>query len=321
MNDNLRYIIITQIGIDRWVQYHPDHRNRLPDLWDYIESRAAEVSSAGDLGLLIWAAAERNSDNYSAYLDKLLSNWRSVVQYSNAIELAWLLQGLSRFRSVESLSDTVCRLGEDCCNRLMSLYNPRTRLFARHKRKGLYNSVKSFIPCFADQIYPILALTSFAQSFGRYWPLDAAVKCADRLCQLQGPLGQWWWHYNLGSGSITEEYPVFSVHQDAMAPMAMLQLDEVAGTDHSEAVIKGLNWLDLRNELCCKMIVPERGVILRGIVRREIPKMYRFTRGVLITAKLNFVNRLMSKNYFGFAVNTQCRPYHLGLILYAWSRS
>ena len=37
------------------------------------------------------------------------------------------------------------------------------------------------------------------------------------------PHGQWWWHYDVRDGSVVERYPVYSVHQHAMAPMALLR--------------------------------------------------------------------------------------------------
>ena len=42
------------------------------------------------------------------------------------------------------------------------------------------------------------------------------MRCAHGLCQAQGALGQWWWHYDSLRGRVFEGYPVFSVHQHGM---------------------------------------------------------------------------------------------------------
>ena len=105
--------------------------------------------------------------------------------------------------------------------------------------------------------------------------IATAVAVADTLCRLQGPKGQWWWHYDVKTGIVAEEYPVFSVHQDGMAPMALLAIDEAGGTDHSYCIQKGLSWLNEDNELIEQMVVANKGVIWRDIHRREIGKAYR----------------------------------------------
>ncbi len=77
---------------------------------------------------------------------------------------------------------------------------------------------------FADQIYPVQALARARDAHGAADPLAAANRTADRLCAAAGPAGQWWWHYDARNGAVVERYPVYSVHQHAMAPMALLDL-------------------------------------------------------------------------------------------------
>jgi len=73
--------------------------------------------------------------------------------------------------------------------------------------------------------------------------------CAEAICRMQGPSGQWWWHYDARNGRIFERYPVYAVHQDGMAPMALFALGEVARLDFSEPIYKGLAWISGNNEL------------------------------------------------------------------------
>jgi len=320
---NLRYIIMAQIGIKRWLNsdsYNtPDDRTSLPDLWPHISSESHRITGAGNLGLAIWASVQNNSADYITFTEKLVDNWARLREACNAVELAWVLQGLVRFSQHQPVTNKIANVLDDVHNRLMDLYCRDNALFARHNRSGLTEVISSRIACFADQVYPILALANYGRHFNNQQSIDTAAAVADTICGLQGPDGQWWWQYDVKTGQVAEEYPVFSVHQDGMAPMALLAIDTVAGTNHTVYVEKGLAWLDKRNELNVEMILPEQGIIYRDIHRREIGKMYRLVRGLLITAGWETAHCLAGKNLFGYVLNRECRPYELGWILYAWA--
>lgn len=315
---NLRYIIMAQIGIRRWLHSCSDN-TQLPDFWEYILSRSYKINNAGDLGLAIWAGVESNADDCRTFAEKLVSNWGRLGKACNAVELAWVLQGVVRFSQRQPMTNGMTDLLKDACHKLMGLYCRDTALFAKHRRRSFREAISRRIACFADQVYPILALASYGRHFNDSMSVDAAVAVADTICRLQGPRGQWWWHYDVNTGIVAEEYPVFSVHQDGMAPMALLAIDKVAGTNHRSYVEKGLTWLNKQNELNVTMLMAERGVIWRNIHRREVGKMYRLARSVLLTAGCDRAHRLAGRNLFGYAVNKECRPYHLGWILYAWA--
>lgn len=314
---NLRYVIIAQIGIRHWLRFHSDDK-QLPDFWKYIHSRSNQINSAGDLGLAIWAGVESSEDNCKVFVERLVNNWSKLCQSCNAVELAWVVQGMVRFLQSYSMTGEMTDLLRDAYYKLMNLYCRDTGLFARHSQRGFVKSISRQVACFADQVYPILALTSYAGFFHDDNSIDVALAVADKLCSLQGPRGQWWWHYDVKTAAVVEEYPVFSVHQDAMAPMSLLAVDRISGADHSANIEKGLTWLN-NNELDAVMLVPEQGIIWRDIHRREIGKIYRMTRSVLIASGLHSAHRLAGTNLFGYLVNRECRPYHLGWILYAWA--
>ncbi|MCK4782709.1 MAG: hypothetical protein KAV87_03085 [Desulfobacteraceae bacterium] len=318
MASHLRYIIIAQIGIKRWL-LSCDCNTQLPDFWEHIESRSNEIDNAGDLGLAIWAGVESDVDDARILAERLAEKWTRMRRACNAVELAWVVQGMTCLSQRHSMTDEMNSVLKDAHDRLMDLYCQDTRLLARHNRKGAGGFVSRHIACFADQVYPILALASYGQAFDDGESIEAAVAVADTMCLLQGNEGQWWWHYDVKTGTVVEEYPVFSVHQDGMAPMALLAIDRVAGTDHSSFIEKGMMWLNRSNELNAAMVLHEQGVIWRDIHRREIGKMYRLARGLLFTAGLGKAHRLSGKNVFGYVVNRECRPYHLGWILYAWA--
>ena len=60
---------------------------------------------------------------------------------------------------------------------------------------------RSHVGCFADQAYPIQALARHHAVTGDENSLLAADRCAAHIVRLQGPAGQWWWHYDVRTGA------------------------------------------------------------------------------------------------------------------------
>lgn len=317
---SLRYAAISQIGIARWLDYHAEDKTLLPNLFPAILSRISEIQHMGDAALTLWAAIESKESKPDRFVDVVLSLWSHQRDLCNAVELGWVVQAAVLCTKSENRqwAERIRPLLDDAYSRLKSLYCPQQRLFRRHNRKGRLK-VGRTISCFADQIYPILAMASYGVAFNDDWSIRCAASVVESICKFQGPLGQWMWHYDVNSGKVCEEYPIFSVHQDAMAPMAILAADKVSGADHTKNIELGLRWLLGNNELKENLIVPEKGIIWRDIERRELPKFSRFARSVCCVLQADQCHRLLGKPIWGFQVNRECRPYHLGWILYAWA--
>jgi hypothetical protein len=82
-------------------------------------------------------------------------------------------------------------------------------------------------PNFATQIYSVLALAVVARHGLDDRALPAAIVTADRLLEMQLPDGGWPWLFDAERGAVVEHYEIYSVHHDAMAPMARLELWEI----------------------------------------------------------------------------------------------
>lgn len=317
---SLRYAAISQIGIAEWRKSHPEDTSSLPDLWAKIINNKNKSIHIGDYALGLWAGILSEADD-SAMFAKLLSDgWKNRADSCNAVELGWIVQACAlavRNRSeLESISKPIL---DEARARLIRLFVPGPGLFQRHNRPGVGRAVSRRVACFADQVYPILALSNYGAVFGDKQCVEYAAGAAEQICRLQGPLGQWWWHYDARGGKICEEYPVFSVHQDSMAPMAILASDRANGGDHVKEIELGLRWLFGENELNSNMLLEEAGIIWRDIEKREPGKLSRNLRAVLCTAGLGPLHRLAGRCSLGFRINYECRPYHLGWIMYAWA--
>jgi hypothetical protein len=130
--------------------------------------------------------------------------------------------------------------------------------------------------------------------------------------------GQWWWHYDARDGSVVERYPVYSVHQHAMGPMALFDLLEAGGSDHRLEIAAGLGWLDHHPEVLEELVADRFALVWRKVGRREPGKAARAV-GALTTSlrpglHLPGLDRLLPAT----VVDHECRPYELGWLLYAW---
>lgn len=107
-------------------------------------------------------------------------------------------------------------------------------------------------------------------------------------------------------------YPVYSVHQDGMAPMALFALSEASEKDFSHAIYKGLEWITGKNELDLNLVDFSKNIIWRSFHRKKY-KMYYDE----ILSLVNLDN--IEKEYKDLTVLYECRPYHLSWLLYAFA--
>ena len=317
---SIRYAAISQIGVTEWLKFHPEDTACLPNLWPRIMNNNHKIVHIADSALALWAGLAGNADGCELLAKALSDRWGNQADSCNAVELAWILQACSlASQKRNDLEAHIQPLLYETKKRLVALFRPQQSLFQRHNRPGLGQIVSRRIACFADQVYPVLALCTYGKFFSDKESIELAAKAIEQICRFQGSLGQWWWHYDTTKGKVCEEYPVFSVHQDAMAPMAIMASDRLTGNNHSKEIELGLRWLFGRNELNQNLLLDEEGIIWRDIEKCELKKASRTLRALLCTADLQVLHRLVGGCFIGFRINYECRPYHLGWILYAWA--
>ncbi|WDR06223.1 hypothetical protein PSQ90_01815 [Devosia rhodophyticola] len=312
--DNLRYATIVAQGLG-WL---PERSQRsvlegitAAELALICVQRAAHSNDVGVVALAAWAAAETAGVFAKGLFDRLEKMLASVS--IETVPVAWTLTATLAARhlgNVENLQKVATR-------RLMDAQGP----------KGLFGHVtplssarwhRAHLGCFADQVYPIQALARLGQADGNSEALQAANDCAARIVHLQGTAGQWWWHYDVRDGSVTEGFPVYSVHQHAMAPMALLDLHEAGGTDYRAAVIKGLEWIDNPYEARDPLVSLEDGMIWRKVGRTEPPKFVRSISALSTSVKTGWHLPGLDAIFPPGKIDYECRPYEFGWMLYAW---
>jgi hypothetical protein len=312
-----RYTAMTLLGLHRYEKagFHSPFEVRT--IADALMRRPSWAENPGDAGLLIWTCAEiipecldeyvRENDPASGLLGSADARMRSTM------ELAWFLTGLAKGALVDSAQRSRWEPAARTAYELLKK-NQGPFGFFGHRAAGLGpRTWRGRIGSFADQVYPIYALTMFAKAFGVGEALESAIACAGAICNAQGPLGQWWWHYDSSSGRVVQRYPVYSVHQEGMAPMALLAVGEATGRDFGQPIMNGLEWIFGRNELNHDMRDLQVGVVWRSL---------RFaTKARMLQQEIRGWNRPGSEpvNAKDLSVLHECRPYELGWLLYALS--
>jgi hypothetical protein len=184
---------------------------------------------------------------------------------------------------------------------------------------GAKRGLRDHVACFADMVYPIQALSIHYRATGHKASLEAALAGAQLICRRQGAAGQWWWHYDRRTGEVVEGYPVYSVHQDSMAPMALFAIQEASGRDFREPIARGLEWLASSPELEGGSLVDRTaGLIWRKVARREPAKLTRYVQAVASGLHPRLRVPLTDALFPAGTIDYEDRPYHLGWILHAF---
>ena len=313
-----RYTLMCLLGLNRMIRSGEPCPFDLDSIYRALLRRTGWVNNAGDLGLLLWTTAEVFPQRLGA-LSVSLELDRALEKYPDGragktMEMAWLLTGITA-------AAVACRREfPDLADLAVALYRGllenqgRSGIFGHQRRTGsLAGVVRGHVGSFADQAYPILALSRFAQAYALEEPLQAALRCASAICAAQGPDGQWWWLYNSTTGKTVRRYPVYSVHQHAMGPMALFALGEAATEDFTGPIFKGLDWISGRNEIGKDLRDRASGVVWRCV--RPADSLQKYVEDARRMLRVTEEGPASS----ALAVLYECWPYELGWLLYAFA--
>jgi hypothetical protein len=312
---NLRYAAIVALGAARLgveQQRAVLAGSTAARLAEAVARQARDTADLGSVALAAWAAAEIGEVADRQLLDRLIR----VVCSDDAVptvDFAWTLTALVAAGKYRELAD----LADRAAMRLR-LAQGATGVFPHALPQHSLGRLRAHVGCFADQVYPIQALARHHAATGEPASLRAADRCAERIVRLQGPAGQWWWHYDVRTGEVVEGYPVYSVHQHAMAPMALFDLAEAGGADHRAAIAAGLSWLTDHPETPTSLLDEASGAIWRKVGRREPRKAVRSIRSASTALSPRLRLGLLDRVFRPTVIDYESRPYELGWLLYAW---
>jgi hypothetical protein len=314
-----RYTAITLIGLATESQETVAQilgSDSLRDVCGHLAAQAPQMTNLGDVALTLWAACAVGLPDRQPLLQRLLELQPGEKSYPT-VEVSWALAALCFAADLPGQDDMRKRLAE----RLMAAYGKQSAIFP-HVLGAPEGGGRSHVSCFADLVYPVHALSQYGKLTGNREALETALGCAVFFCRQQGPAGQWWWHYDWRTGDIIEPYPVYAVHQDAMAPMALFAVAEATQANFTAAVQKGLDWLVQAPELDGgSLIDTEADLIWRKVARHEPAKLSRYIQAAASRVHTRLRAPGLSKVFPAGAIDYEDRPYHLGWLFYAWPPS
>jgi len=311
-----RYTMMTLLGLHRYELAGRRSPISVSAVLDVLLKDRRWMDNSGDLGLLLWTCAELIPDRVPEIYESVRTG-DALTRFADGrqgctMEVAWYLTGLAmccaaghgNLPGLDAQIEAARRILKNNCG-VAGVYG--------HRSGGASPSsyIRHRIGSFADQVYPTIAFSRLAQARGDKEAQQMARRTAETMCRLQGPLGEWSWQYDAATGRVVSRYPVYSVHQHAMAPMMLFAASEATGVDFNDAIYKGLEWIGGHNELSRDFIEPELGLVWRCIYLDKL--------GAYQDALLRFLRVRTGSVKGGLKVRYECRPYELGWLLYAFA--
>jgi len=315
-----RYTIMTLLGLRELELAGMDSSFDTQAIYASFLRDTTWIQCIGDLGLLIWLTATFDPDHLGGLLStfscETALNRHTDARDARTMELAWFLAGLAHAaETTPKLVNTLADLSVKTYRRLAENQGEYGLFGHLSTKNSLTGRLRGLIGSFADQVYPIYAMSKFAKVFQVEDSLGPALECANAVCRAQGDLGQWWWLYDARSGRVSSRYPVYSVHQHGMAPMGLFAVEEATGRSFKEFIYKGLGWIYAANELGVDMRDSAQNLIWRCILPGNSQKKYWEMAKSLIRSQNQDIPARSLR------ILHEQRPYEFGWLLFALSRN
>jgi hypothetical protein len=319
---NLLYSTVSLVGLLVQQRRAADTLLPLGRAMDGVHEAARGNTSGAVLGNLVWASALAGDPRGAQALSEL-AQVDPTSQHAGELgqALFGLVVGAEAYPSVRERAERAARA---FASETELRFRPRGDGFRLSPTTGGRLRSRAFygVGSFAGQVYPLHGLGALHRRTGDPLPASA-VRVANRIVEAQGPLGQWWWIYSLRARKVLEGYPVYSVHQDGMAFLGLVPMEELGAGSYVGALSKGLDWLYGNNELGRSMVERDPAFIPRCIQRGEsgadLPFGLSHQRYALMLSRAQVPWVGPDGNTAApqeLEVLHECRSYHLGWLLY-----
>ncbi len=272
------------------------------------------VENPGDQGLLLLVLTDYDPDRALEWFHTIQSTVTNPVVLAQrpVQELCWLLWGITALAH-----RTQYELATEQAHALWKLIHKdffcRDSLFPYHQHQWYRKRFVSF----GALTYFLRASFSYAKVFQDRYVQVIAEELTKRLIQQQGHRGEWGWFYDVYRGCLVEWYPVYSVHQDSMAMLFLFPALDAGIAEAELAIERSFHWLLGENDLNTPMLRSNPPLIYRSIHRAEPMeaglRLLRAWKNALLDRSPQFASAQQLQ------INTECRSYHIGWILYVWS--
>jgi hypothetical protein len=222
-------------------------------------------------------------------------------------ELAWMLWGASSWATQARARALAQRIFDLIRRRFV---HPDSGMPRHSTRRYRAHAVS-----FGSVVYFLRAMHEYDEATDSVEARDLFTACVQRVLAIQGEDGAWPWMLDVRTALPIDIYPIFTVHQDSMA-MLFLFAARQYGLDGIDAAVQlSFRWNLGCNELQTSIVREEPYAwFYRSIEREERwPRARRYLRG--LGPRASKYPARSSRVRF----NRECRSYHAGWVLYAWS--
>jgi hypothetical protein len=308
-----RYTVNVMAAIQRIQRSQPTKWNLKEMLDGYVARHLLNDVNAGNRGLLLDVLARENhpaAERIYLWLHPLLDD-RSRALAFPIQETAWALIGVSTYarqtgspQAMGLARKLIAYISHDLLN--------RNTLLPKHN-----NSLRGTFVSFGAIVYFLMSLHHYASLFDDQARLTLFKSAVTRVLELQGSNGEWPWFIDSATGRVMDWHQVYSVHQDAMAMLFLLPALDLGVAGTGDAIIKSYRWLFGHNALGCTMLQHNPFFIYRSIRVKGPAEQPRRLLRALTHKALGRTSRMQHPH--ALEVNTECRSYHPGWIIYAWA--
>ena len=311
---NLRYTFINLIGLQKAKDHGYNVKIDLEKIINFHIKNVDAIKSIGDLGLFLWAVSLVSPIKVLKIFPKInLENLFIESKDSksgNTMELSWFLIGLifaSTFN--EKFKGALEGLPNKVYQKLRSNYSGHG-IFKHENTFRLEGKFRSHIGTLADQLFAIYALSLYSKIMGNEEAILIAEECTKKICSSQDKNGRWKWHFDSESGKAINNYPIYPVHQFALAPMVLFSMQMTSNNDFLNNIYKSIEFLSSNEKFYNRMVNVNENTIWNKIAPINNNK---------ISSILNLTGLKFPDSYEQLKIHYECSSYVFGWILFTFS--
>jgi hypothetical protein len=228
---------------------------------------SGESSGAGELGIALWAESRADGGAVSEITGLITRQVSKRLERIPLEDLAWLVSGLTEASTRTGGGDEIARLLDRSEAELFDRMVPETGL-----AEDLHHRIGSGLTPAAGQFHALIALDQLVRARRGETASAHAQKLATALIALQRENGSWPGVVDPQRGEAAALYPVLTVTQVALAPIALgVAREQGLKGDFGAAISASLGWARGGNPLEFDLVHEDESRLDRGIVPRREP--------------------------------------------------
>ncbi len=309
----LRYTINSYLSIGKYNKTFGE-KIFLEEFDFFVKNNVNKITNIGDKGLLLYALSLYQHDEAKQFSQDLCRLSKEKILNCNIQEITWLLLGLTKYYEFVK-DDRIIPFASRIFKYIIKFYLNIDSLFPRHDIKNKFR--ERFIS-FGGIAYYLKAIYEYSRVFNDNYASVLFKELTKIMMSLQGIDGGWGWFYDNKNPKVLDWFPIYSVHQDAMALLFLFPAIKYFPEEANKSIIKSVNWLFGNNVLKAQMISYKPFFIYRSIKRKYLfnEKFERIIR--------SYKNVLLNKQDIyppntELEINPECRSYHVAWIIYVWA--